>query len=121
MDILPLIIMTIHLETPPPPPPDNDSASEYSAMQAFPQEKISHYSTACILQHPLRDHHVQNVSVLTSYFTRNYNNMQTKWRINPIEHSNNDMVSQREWEKGKDMGKETGRAEKGEDMFKYNR
>ena len=65
---------------------------------------------SCVLQHPLRDHHVQNVSVLTSYFTRNYNNMQTKWRINPItEQTNGDLVSQWDWEKGMVRGaKERG-------------
>ena len=30
---------------PPPPPPDSDRVSDYNAMLAFPQEKISHYTT----------------------------------------------------------------------------
>ena len=30
----------------PPPPPDNDRVSDHNAMLAFPQEKISHYTTA---------------------------------------------------------------------------
>ena len=37
------IIMTIDSGTP-LPSPDNDSVCEHSAMQAFPQEKISHYT-----------------------------------------------------------------------------
>ena len=41
--------MIIHSDTPPPRPhtqTDNNRVSEQNAMQAFPQEKISHYTTA---------------------------------------------------------------------------
>ena len=30
---------------PPPPPPDNDRVCDHNALLAFPQEKISHYTT----------------------------------------------------------------------------
>ena len=30
-----------------PPPPDNDRICDHNAMLVFPQEKISHYTTAC--------------------------------------------------------------------------
>ena len=30
---------------PPPPPPDNDRVCDHNALQAFSQEKISHYTT----------------------------------------------------------------------------
>ena len=50
----PLIIHSgIPLPPPPPPPPDNDRICGHNAMLAFPQEKISHYTTAsrpCISQ-----------------------------------------------------------------------
>ena len=36
--------MNIRLGT--PPPPDNDRVCDHNAMLAFPQEKISHYTTA---------------------------------------------------------------------------
>ena len=39
---LPLII---HSCTPPPPPPDDDRMCDHNAMLAFPQEKISYYTT----------------------------------------------------------------------------
>ena len=37
----------IHHSPPPPPPPrsDNDRVCDHNAMLAFPQEKISHYTT----------------------------------------------------------------------------
>ena len=39
--------MTIHSGTTPPPlPPDNDRVCDHYAVLAFPQEKISHYTTA---------------------------------------------------------------------------
>ena len=34
-----------------PPPPDNDRVCDHNALLAFPQEKISHYTTACIVAH----------------------------------------------------------------------
>ena len=33
---------------PPPPPPDNDRVCDHNALLAFPQEKISHYTTASV-------------------------------------------------------------------------
>ena len=30
-----------------PPPPDNDRVCDHNALLAFPQEKISHYTTGC--------------------------------------------------------------------------
>ena len=37
--------LNIDLYPPPPPPPDNDRVCDHNALLAFPQEKISHYTT----------------------------------------------------------------------------
>ena len=49
--------MTIHLGPPPPPLKDNHRVCDHNAMLllAFPQEQISHYTTACRYSIPLRD------------------------------------------------------------------
>ena len=38
----------MHPHPPPPPPPDNDRISHAALMIAFPEEKISHYTTVYI-------------------------------------------------------------------------
>ena len=35
----------IHHSPPPPPRSDNDRVCDHNAMLAFPQEKLSHYTT----------------------------------------------------------------------------
>ena len=42
---LTLIIHSGTPSPPPPPPPDNDRICDHNAMLAFPQKKISHYTT----------------------------------------------------------------------------
>ena len=38
-------IFQLSTPTPPPPPPNNDRVCDHKVMLAFPQEKISHYTT----------------------------------------------------------------------------